>query len=164
MPRKTPAPVRTDGSQRFRVAIEGSAKGRAYLVLPFDPAEVWGARARYHVQGQINGGPFRGAVEHSGVGHFVPLGPAFRRACGLRVGDRVEVALTVEGPQREALAPDIATALAAEPAAAEFFDALATFYRKGYLRWIDATKRRPEVRAERIAEMVALCKDGRRSR
>ncbi|HEY4866066.1 MAG TPA: YdeI/OmpD-associated family protein [Candidatus Dormibacteraeota bacterium] len=35
------------------------------------------------------------------------------------------------------------------------FDSLATFYRKGWLR-IDATKRRPEVRAERIAEIVAL--------
>jgi hypothetical protein len=39
------------------------------------------------------------------------------------------------------------------------FDSLATFYRNGWL-WIDATKRRPEVRAERIAEMVALVKMG----
>jgi hypothetical protein len=40
------------------------------------------------------------------------------------------------------------------------FDSLATFYRKVWLTWIDATKRRPEVRAERIAEMVALVKMG----
>src|SRR3712207_7886764 len=29
------------------------------------------------------------------------------------------------------------------PNAAAFFDSLAQFYRKAYLRWIDATKRRP---------------------
>jgi hypothetical protein len=150
--------------RRFRAKLAGSERGRVYIPLPFDPAEVWGARARYHVQGTINGSGFRGAVEESGAGHFLPLGPAYRRGCGLSVGDPVEVLLTVEGPQREGLAPDIAAALEAEPAAAEFFDALATFYRKGYLRWIDATKRRPDVRAERIAEMVALLKEGRRSR
>jgi uncharacterized protein YdeI (YjbR/CyaY-like superfamily) len=34
---------------------------------------------------------------------------------------------------------DIAAAPAASPAAGAFFDTLAQFYRKGYLRWIDAT-------------------------
>jgi uncharacterized protein YdeI (YjbR/CyaY-like superfamily) len=53
-------------------------------------------------------------------------------------------------------------ALAAEPDAATFFDSLATFYRKNYLRWIDATKRSPEARAERIAELVDLMKAGRK--
>jgi len=37
------------------------------------------------------------------------------------------------------LAEDIARALAASPAAAAFFDTLAQFYRKAYLRYIDAT-------------------------
>jgi uncharacterized protein YdeI (YjbR/CyaY-like superfamily) len=54
------------------------------------------------------------------------------------------------------LAEDIAVALDAEPEARRAFDSLATFYRKGWLRWFEATKRRPEVRAERIAEMVNL--------
>ena len=40
--------------------------------------------------------------------------------------------------------------------AAAFFDTLAQFYRKAYLRWIDATTRRPELRAARIAEVVDL--------
>jgi uncharacterized protein YdeI (YjbR/CyaY-like superfamily) len=44
----------------------------------------------------------------------------------------------------------------ANPAAGAFFDTLAQFYRKAYLRWIDATTRRPEVRAARIAEIVDL--------
>jgi bacteriocin resistance YdeI/OmpD-like protein len=45
--------------------------------------------------------------------------------------------------------------LAASPAAA-FFDSLAQFYRRAYLRWIDATKRQPEQRPVRIADMMRL--------
>ena len=67
-----------------------------------------------------------------------------------------------EGPQSEMLAPDLASALAVEPDAARFFDGLATFYRKKYLRWIDATKRSPEKRAERIQELVGFLKAGRK--
>jgi uncharacterized protein YdeI (YjbR/CyaY-like superfamily) len=74
------------------------------------------------------------------------------------------VKLVPEGPQSETLAADIAGALGAEPDAARFFDGLATFYRKNYLRWIDATKRSPEVRAQRIAELVQLMKAGRKER
>jgi uncharacterized protein YdeI (YjbR/CyaY-like superfamily) len=92
------------------------------------------------------------------------LGPSYRRDCGFRVGDRVQAALSLEGPQRDALAPDLAAALAASPAAAEFWDGLAQFYRKGYLRWVDATKRSPDLRAARIAELVQLLEDGRKSR
>jgi hypothetical protein len=41
---------------------------------------------------------------------------------------------------------------------------LAQFYRRGYLRWIEATKRRPDERARRIAEMVALLDKGVKER
>ena len=51
-----------------------------------------------------------------------------------------------------------------DPAAGAFFDSLATFYRKGYLRWINATTRRPDLRATRIAEMITLLADGRKQR
>jgi Bacteriocin-protection, YdeI or OmpD-Associated/Domain of unknown function (DUF1905) len=154
----------SQAEQRFRAKIEGVAKKRVYIPLPFDPAEVWGERARYYIRGTIGSCGTRGALEKSGKGYFLPMGPAHLRDSGLRLGDEVEVVLTVEGPQRDALAPDIAAALDAEPAAGRFFDSLATFYRKNYLRWIDATKRRPDVRAERIAELVELLKAGHKQR
>jgi uncharacterized protein YdeI (YjbR/CyaY-like superfamily) len=62
------------------------------------------------------------------------------------------------------LAPDIADALEASPAAGAFFDTLAQFYRKGYLRYIDATTRRPDVRAALIADVVGLLEDGVKER
>ena len=84
------------------------------------------------------------------------LGQARALELGAVIGGEVIVELTPEGPQRADLAEDIAAALAANPAAAAFFDTLAQFYRKAYLRWIDATTRRPDLRAARIAEVVEL--------
>ena len=70
----------------------------------------------------------------------------------------------MEGPQRGDLADDIAAALAATPAAGAFFDTLAQFYRKAYQRYVDATTRRPDLRAARIAEVVGLLAGGIKER
>src|SRR6201999_1216291 len=92
------------------------------------------------------------------------LSPARGRDLGLVIGEEATVELAPEGPQRADLADDIAAALAASPDAAAFFDTLAQFYRKAYLRWIDATTRRPDLRAARIAEVVGLLAAGVKER
>ena len=71
--------------------------------------------------------------------------------------------LAPEGPQRADLADDIGAALAADPAAGAFFGTLAQFYRRACLGYIDATTRRPDLRASRIAE-VGLLADGVKER
>jgi uncharacterized protein YdeI (YjbR/CyaY-like superfamily) len=86
------------------------------------------------------------------------------RDAGVAAGDDVLVELAPEGPQRGDLAGDIAAALEANPPAAAFFDTLAQFYRKAYLRWIDGTARRPDLRAARIAEVVDLLAAGIKQR
>jgi len=80
------------------------------------------------------------------------------------VGDDVTVELSPEGPHRDDLADDIAAALAANLAASAFFDTLAQFYRRAYLRWIDGTKRSPDMRSARIAEVVDLLAAGIKQR
>jgi hypothetical protein len=111
---------------------------------------------------------YRGAVESIDGSPALVLGPAWRRDCGLKAGDRVRVELEPEGPQRQDLAPDLApdlaAALDASPPAAAFWDELAQFYRRTYLSWIDATKRNPALRAERIAAVVALLERGVKAR
>jgi hypothetical protein len=146
------------------VAVERDSRGRVVIALPFDPSEAWGAKARHHVTGTVGDQRVRGPLSSESAGARLVLGPSWCRDAGFASGDIVQVVLEPEGPQRDALAPDIAAALAARPAAREFFDSLATYYRKGYLRWVDATKRRPEVRAERIAEMVELLAAGHKQR
>lgn len=150
----------TDLSRTFTTVVAEDRRRRVLVPLPFDPDEVWGAKGQHRVHGTVNGMGVRGVVEAVDGGHGIPLGPAWRRGCGVGPGDEVTVVLRPEGPQRADLAPDVVAALDASPAAGAFFDDLAQFYRRAYLRWIDATKRRPEVRGERIAEMVRLLEAG----
>jgi hypothetical protein len=145
---------------RFTVALRDGGRGRVLIPLPFDPDVTWAPKSRHHVGGTVNGERVRGVVERHDGAWGVLLGAMWQRDCGVTVGDEVEVHLEPEGPQRSDLADDMAAALAANPRAGEFFDGLAQFYRKGYLRWIDATKRNPGERARRIAETVRLLADG----
>jgi hypothetical protein len=150
--------------QRFTCTIATGPRGRVYLPIPFDPDVAWGPKSTHHITGTINGHRIRGKIEAFGPDRGVPLGPTWRRDRAISPGDHVKVALNPEGPQRDNLAPDIAAALSSNPAAAAFFDSLATFYRTGYLKWINATKRHPDQRATRIAEMIDLLAAGIKER
>lgn len=149
--------------QRFRATVAVDRRGRTQVLIPFDPDQAWGTKPRHPVTGSVAGHPMRGVVEKRASGPVIALGPAW--TCDpLQDGVEVDVVLEPEGPQRADLAPDIAAALDAAPAAAAAFDALAQFYRKQWLRWIDSTKRRPDQRPVRIAEMIRLLEEGHRER
>jgi bacteriocin resistance YdeI/OmpD-like protein/uncharacterized protein DUF1905 len=157
--------------QRFGTHITSDSNGRAVIAVPFDPDSTWGAKAFHPVGGTIQpvagttcGRRLRGRITPDGSQWVFTINPMWMRDTGVAVGDEVIVELEPEGPQRGDLADDIAAALDANPAAAAFFDTLAQFYRKAYLRWIDATTRRPELRAARIAEVVDLLAAGIKER
>jgi hypothetical protein len=133
-------------------------------MVPFDPDAEWGLKAVHHVNGTVNGWRVRVTLEPVDSGWGFTMNPARMQQTGIAVGKDVPVELAPEGPQRGDLAEDIAAALDANPAAGAFFDTLAQFYRTGYLRYIDATKRRPDLRAARIAEVTALLASGVKER
>ena len=149
-------------TQRFKTTVT-KAGSRTYVPIPFDPNEAWGVKQRHHITGSINGCAVRGSLGSDGSQYFLPLGAAWRRDTGLEVGAEVEVVLTPEGPQTDALASDIIAAFESEPEARAFFEALATFYRNGYIRWIESAKR-AETRQARIAEMLSLLKMAKKQR
>jgi bacteriocin resistance YdeI/OmpD-like protein/uncharacterized protein DUF1905 len=152
------------GAQRFPAVIAAGPGNSAVIAMPFDPDEAWGAKANHPVGGAINSRRIRARLMPAGGGWVLPLEPKRLLGLGVAIGDEVTVELAPEGPQRGDLADDIAAALAARPEAGAFFDTLAQFYRKAYLRWIDATSRRPDVRAVRIAEVVDLLAAGIKER
>ncbi len=145
---------------RFRATAQDAGRGRVLIPVPFDPDEVWAAKPRHHVGGTVNGYQVRGIIERHDQMWGLLLSKLWLHDCGVVPGDKVQLELEAEGPQRGDLAADLAAALAANPAAGEFFDGLAQFYRRGYLRWIDATKRSPAERARRIAQTVDLLAAG----
>ena len=121
------------GPQRFRAVIAAVSGNRAVIVVPFDPDEMWGAKADHPVGGTIDGRRVRGRLAPGGSGWVLTVTPMWLRDTGAAIGDDVTVELAPEGPQRGDLADDIAAAFAANPAAGAFFDTLAQFYRKAYL-------------------------------
>jgi hypothetical protein len=152
------------GSQRFCAVIAAGPGDSVVITMPFDPDEAWGAKANHPVGGTIDGCRIRARLWPAGGGWVLTLAAKRLLGLGVAIGDEVTVELAPEGPQRGDLADDIAAALAASPAAGAFFDTLAQFYRKAYLSWIDATRRRPDVRATRIAEVVGLLAAGIKER
>ena len=150
--------------QRFTATVTDAARGRVRIPIPFHPDTVWGAKPGHHIHGTVNGMSMRGVVDAVGDGFGFTLGPAWLRCCHLAAGNTATVDIEPEGPQRDDLADDVAAALEANPQAAVFFDGLAQFYRRAYLRWIDATKRRPDQRPQRIAEMIDLLEAGHKER
>jgi len=149
-------------TQRFKTIVTKQGS-RTYIAIPFDPNDVWGIKQRHHITGTINGYAIRGSLGSDGSQSFLPLGAAWRRDNGVEAGAEVEVALAPEGPQTDTLAPDILAALESELEAKAFFEALATFYRNGYIRWIESAKR-PATRQARIAEVLSLLKAGKKQR
>src|SRR6185436_4140494 len=130
----------------------------------FDPDDAWGAKQRHHVSGTMDGLKIRGPLATVDGQPALLLPAGWLRDCPLEPGRIVEVRLAPEGPQLDGLDPDIAAALTASPVARAFFESLAQFYRKAYLKWLDGAARRPEVRAERVREFVALLQDGKKER
>jgi hypothetical protein len=152
-----------DRRAAFTAQLEPRAKGAVTVALPFDPAERWGERDVYHVTGQINGVTVRGALRADGERYVLDLGPSWARNCRPEEGVAVPVVLYPEGPQYEMLGPDFQAAFDAAPEARRFFESLATFYRQGFVKWVDSAKRE-ETRAKRIAETIEALAAGRKER
>ncbi len=47
--------MRAMRTQRFRALVADAPGGHATIVVPFDPDELWGAKAVHHVNGTVNG-------------------------------------------------------------------------------------------------------------
>ena len=154
----------SDVPQCFDAVVQVGPKRRVYIALPFVPDDVWGKKAEHHVAGSVNGTDVRAVVEMIEGVYGILLGPAWRRDRGIEAGHAVTVVISPEGPQRDDLPDDFRQSLEAVPGAAEFFDGIAQFYRTAYLKWIDATKRRPDERPRRIDEVVSLLAAGVKQR
>jgi hypothetical protein len=147
----------------FTAVLKPRAGGGVRIHLPFDPDAARGSRGRHSVSGTIGGHPVRGPLTRAGTECVLDLGPTWCREPDVAPGTTATVVLAPEGPQLDAMADDLADAIGADPAARATYEALPTFYRKNFLRWIDGAKR-PETRARRIADTVSVLREGRRER
>jgi hypothetical protein len=171
--RRNPAPEQAFGilverQTMSKTAIRFTASlvkqgARCWIVLPDEAAQLWGERAHHYLAGEIAGRPFRGRTEQHNHQMILPVGAAWLRDSGIQPAQEVACELCLESPLLEELSDEIREAIQADPQAQAFFEGLAPFYRKNYLRWIESA-RTPVTRARRIAEMVTCLREGRMQR
>jgi hypothetical protein len=99
-------------AQRFGASVGVGPRGHVVIAIPFDPDQVWGAKAEHPVSGTINGRRVRTRITPGDGGWMCTLSPMWLSECGVAAGEQVSVELAPEGPQRADLADDIAAALA----------------------------------------------------
>lgn len=149
---------------RFSTTIELGGKTATGFAVPDDVIVALGAGRRPAVAVTIGTYTYRTTAASMGGRFLVPLSAENRAAAGVAAGDQVVVDIEADAePRTVAVPPDLADALAQDPAAAQFFEALAHSHRKEWARWVDEAKK-PQTRSARVARAVDALRAGRRVR
>jgi hypothetical protein len=147
--------------KRYRTTIvrDGSA---CFIPVPFDPKAVFG-KVRAPVVVRLGGHSYRSTIAAMGGTVFVPLRRSNREAAGLEGGETMTVELELDTSPREIAPPaDLVAALRAAPPAWQRWRELSFTHQREHVEAIEGAKR-PETRARRIANAVAMLR-GRPSR
>ena len=150
-------------ARTFEARAEPGDRGGLSITVPFDPGEAWGERRRHYVRGTVNGAAFRGSLGARSGRFFMPLNRELQQRAGVAAGDAVAVVMDADEAEELEVPDDLAAALAAAPAARDFFAGLSPFNRNQYVGWI-VQARREETRAARVREAIELLAAGVRQR
>jgi hypothetical protein len=146
---------------RFTARLEPIESG-TFVVIPAEVVAALKATGRTSVVGTIDGHPLRHQFmpyNFEGIGRQVVMvvNKATRQTIGKDAGDMVEFDLERDERSRSADVenpPELAEALAADPAASAAFNALAPSRRRDHADHVAAAKR-PETRLRRAGEVIA---------
>ena len=151
----------TTTATRFRARVESNGKTATGVEVPAEVVASLGSK-RPKVRVTIGDYTYRSSVASMG-GRFL-LGISAEHRAGAGVGDEVDVGLELDTEVREVAVPaDFAEALAAEPAAARFFDGLSYSQRRWFVLGIEDAKA-PQTRRRRIDKAVERLASGRGQR
>jgi hypothetical protein len=146
---------------KFTTTIQGSGN-KTGIEVPGEVLAALDAGKRPPVVVTINGKSYRSSVAVMGGQNLISLSAANRDFIGVSAGDTVEVDLELDTQPRIVEVPeDLAAAMAAEPAAAEFYATLSYSAQRRYVEPLGEAKT-PETRSRRIAKVVADLKAGKK--
>lgn len=147
---------------RFRTTLSLENRTATGIHVPADVVAALGGGKRPAVVATVNGYTYRSTVMgYDPADPLLPFSSEHRAAAGLKAGDEVEVELALDAAPREVEVPeDLAAALAADPAAKAFFDALSYSNKRVHTLSVEGAKT-PETRARRVERSIALLREGR---
>jgi hypothetical protein len=141
---------------KFHAVVELHGKTATGIEVPADVFTALNGGKRAAVVVTIGGHSYRSTVSPYKGQILLPLSAENRAAAGVSTGDEVEVELVLdEAPRTVTVPPDLAEALAKEPAAKQAFDALAFTHQKEHVRAIEDAKK-PETRLRRLEKTMDL--------
>jgi hypothetical protein len=139
----------------FEGELEPGPGGGAYVRLPAEVLTALGCGLRFRAHGRLNGVEFRSSTMPIGGGAAcLGVHRATREAAGAALGDWVGVVLEPDDEPREiTVPPELAAALAADPAAAAAFDRLSATQRREHAGSVTGAKRQ-DTRERRLARVL----------
>lgn len=130
------------------------------IVLTDEQAAGLGGGKRAAVRVTIGDRTARLRLAVMGGQNLIGLSKAARAELGVGIGDEVTATIELDDTPREVeVPPALAAALAADPVAAQAFEALAYSHRKEYAVWVGEAKRE-ETRDRRVAQAIERLREG----
>jgi Bacteriocin-protection, YdeI or OmpD-Associated/Domain of unknown function (DUF1905) len=146
---------------RFRTKILQAGKTATGIRVPDEIVDGLGAGKRPPVRVTINGFTYRSTIAVMGGDYMVGVNADNRAGAGVAGGDTVDVDIELDTAPREvAVPPDLAAALAAEPAAQRTFDGLSNSNKGWHVQSVEGAKT-DETRQRRIAKSIDALRQGR---
>lgn len=147
---------------KFRAVLELHGKTATGIEVPARVVEALGSGKRPAVTVRLGAYSYRSTVAPMGGKFFLPVAAEHREAAGLVAGEEVEVEVELDTAPRDVDVPeDFARALAADAAAARFFEALSYSHKRRHVLAIEDAKT-PETRERRIAKSMEMLREGRK--
>lgn len=148
--------------QTFTAVIQNAGGGGAFVTIPFDVENVFGAK-KPRVRAMIEGVPYRGILTRMGGDqHMLIILKGIREQIGKTFGDEITITVEADAEPRVVDIPeDLSKELKKDKEARAFFDKLSYTHRKEYVNWINEAKRE-ETRQNRIIKTIEMLKQGKR--
>ncbi|MEU8639644.1 YdeI/OmpD-associated family protein [Amycolatopsis sp. NPDC048633] len=146
---------------KFRTQVLLGGKTATGLPVPADVVEALGSGKKPAVTVTLGGHSYRTTVASRGGRFLVPLSAENRERAGVAAGDDVEAEITLDTAPRELeIPPDLAEALAADPAAKERFESLSYSAKQRFVLPIGQAKAE-ETRQRRVAKVITDLRAGK---
>jgi bifunctional DNA-binding transcriptional regulator/antitoxin component of YhaV-PrlF toxin-antitoxin module len=145
---------------KFSSTLELGGRTATGLEVPADLVEALGGGKRPKVTVTLAGYTYRSSIAAMGGRYLIPVSAEVRERTGVAAGDVLEVEVALDDAPREVeVPPDLAAALAADPAAAAAFTGLSYSHQRRHVLSVEGAKA-AETRARRVAAVVAALQPG----
>jgi len=146
---------------RLTAELEATGGNTTGFRVPDAVVAELGGGGRPKVVATINGYAWRTSIARMGGEYWLGVSSANRSGAGVEAGQVLDVEVTLDTGVREVeVPPDLAEALAADPAAKVFWDGLSYSNKRYHVEQITGAKTE-STRERRVAKSVQVLSEGR---